>query len=163
MEFVIGGLSSCVAEFLTLPIDTVKVKFQLDRSLTMTKLFWTEAKSFFSLFKTLCKGLEAAMLRQISYGSIRYGLYPFFKVTLTLFGDNKYGLLGNKLLAGSLSGAIAAALCSPTDLIRIRMQGSKPGVAKNDSFESIESAQQQEDEKEYEYKNVCDAFSTIIR
>lgn len=166
MEFVIGGISSCIAELITLPVDTYKVKCQLDRNFSLFKLY-SDEKSIFSFLATLCNGLQAAMLRQITYGSIRYGLYPFLKVTLPLFEDYQYGLLINKLLSGSLAGAIASALTSPTDLVRIRMQGSHNNtIDKVFSFENIENSMEQppkEQEKVYEYRNVCDAFSTIVK
>ena len=72
-----GGLASCFAESCTIPVDTVKVRMQnfqdiyLRMSQTYAKIFTEEG--FFAFYR----GLSAGLLRQISYASLRIGIYDF--------------------------------------------------------------------------------------
>ena len=47
-----------------------------------------------------------------------------------------------KLVAGTLAGAISSALCSPTDLLKVRLQADKAGTR---------------------YKGLADAFLSIVK
>ena len=114
-EYLAGGLASAVAEIVTLPMDTVKVRIQTTKpasqfALVKTMIVSEGLSSFF-------QGAEPAIIRQLLYGSMRYGLYPPIKLaigdflsmtTLTISPFNQ------KLFAGMLSGALSSALCNPT-------------------------------------------------
>ena len=131
-DFLYGALSGCIAEILTIPLDTIKVRMQLDRSLSIKdtlKILMVEG-GMISLFA----GLQPALLRQLLYSSSRYGMYPILKNILSGSANSNENTLFVKLLAGlmlilyvidlisivqgCLSGAIASGICSPTDLIR---------------------------------------------
>jgi Mitochondrial carrier protein len=122
IDFIAGGVASCVAEVLTLPMDTVKVRLQIapnkSQSVSSTVMTIIREEGVSSLFN----GIKPALLRQALYGSLRYGLYPIFK-ELICGSDCKDRLL-LRLLSGCSAGACASALCNPTDLVKVRMQVS---------------------------------------
>ena len=119
IAFISGGLASCIAEFFTLPIDTVKVRLQVTKENEKMQVFSFSIESLLSLFD----GLEAALLRQITYGSLRYGMYPLILAYVSSFISTNHQIL-TKFLSGLLTGIIASGLCNPTDLIKVRMQAS---------------------------------------
>jgi hypothetical protein len=111
LDFLVGGLASSVAEVLTLPMDTVKVRMQLDASnrfAVLVKKMWNEegVESFFF-------GMEPAIIRQLCYGSLRYGLYtPIKSLVASQFVFVSPFL--QKLLAGMTAGCVSSAICNPT-------------------------------------------------
>jgi len=112
-EFLCGGLASVIAEILTLPVDTLKVRLQLvdkhDRPQALKQLL----AEGFGMFH----GIDAAIFRQICFGSLRFGLYPPLKSYIFMyFGDER---LSARLLAGLISGAVSSGICNPTDLVKV--------------------------------------------
>jgi hypothetical protein len=97
-------------------------------------------------FLALYKGVQPALLRQATYGSLRIGLYEPVKSLLGttnpsgLRSDGSPSLL-NKILAGVASGAIGSAICNPTDVVKVRMQAAHGA----------------------RYRGVADAFTTIYK
>ena len=68
-EFLVGGLASCIAEAATLPIDTLKVRMQIQPH---SKLLDTVAGILkYEGVQAFFKGFEPAMIRQLIYGSMR--------------------------------------------------------------------------------------------
>lgn len=66
------------------------------------------------------------MYREGTYSTIRMGGYePAKKIYAKQLGFGADGF-GNKLLAGITSGAIGAAISTPTDLMKVRMQAARP-------------------------------------
>eukprot|EP00164_Ancoracysta_twista_P011474 GFYU01017682.1.p1 GENE.GFYU01017682.1~~GFYU01017682.1.p1 ORF type:complete len:315 (-),score=81.12 GFYU01017682.1:483-1427(-) len=125
--FAFGGIASCVAETATIPMDVVKTRMQIQSSTKMST--WqvgvqaVRQEGVGALFK----GLTPALLRQSTYGSLRYGCYEPIKKVLGTNPDGSTTLL-KKVIAGSLSGAAASAICNPTDLIKVRMQADSGPV-----------------------------------
>lgn len=72
-----GGLASCFAEACTIPMDTVKVRMQnfqttyIGMMNTYKKIFREEGLLAFY------RGLSAGLLRQITFASMRLGLYDY--------------------------------------------------------------------------------------
>jgi len=67
----------------------------------------------------LYKGLSAALLRQITYGSSRLGAYTFLLDYLST--DGKAIPFWEKLVAGSAAGAFGAVIGTPAEVALIRM------------------------------------------
>ena len=60
-------------------------------------------------------------MREAVYSTIRLGAYEPVK---ELFGASKRNSpLWKKLAAGATTGAVGSAIATPTDLVRVRMQG----------------------------------------
>jgi len=75
----------------------------------------------------LWKGIEPALWRQASYGSLRYGLYSPIKDALAPGVEKKDMPLGKKILAGGLSGTLAQGIANPCDVVKVRMIGAGMG------------------------------------
>lgn len=131
-EYVVSGLSVAVATTCTNPLDVVKVRLQLNRSAgkqsglvnTGYQIIKHEGVS------ALWKGVGPSIARGLFYGGLRLGLYSPIKSVLAPDGQASFV---TKLSSGTLSGAFAAALSSPTELIKTRLQ------AKSDAPQSIMS------------------------
>jgi hypothetical protein len=72
-------------------------------------------------FKGLYRGYSAAILREMTYSSLRFGLYEPIKTVLGAT-DPQNTPFYKKIFAGLSAGAFAAALASPTDMLKIRIQ-----------------------------------------
>ncbi|KAI8913355.1 mitochondrial carrier domain-containing protein [Gorgonomyces haynaldii] len=118
------------AAFVTHPIDTIKVRLQLQQGKDQkyrgfVRGTWTIIKQ--EGLRGLYGGMSASLLREGSYSTIRMGLYEPFKNILRSENDRVEPFY-KKLIAGGLSGMIGAAIANPTDLIKVRMQAeSQPG------------------------------------
>lgn len=135
--FLYGGLASCMAEGMTMPLDVLKVRMQLQGehgqfvygSARQAVVQILRSEGFAAFFK----GLKPALLRQGSYGTLRIGLYSPFKNYMGVpdKGPLNSVTIPQKAFAGMLSGAIAACICNPTDLVKVRMQadGMRPDNA----------------------------------
>eukprot|EP00927_Polykrikos_kofoidii_P060449 TRINITY_DN5542_c0_g1_i2.p1 TRINITY_DN5542_c0_g1~~TRINITY_DN5542_c0_g1_i2.p1 ORF type:complete len:393 (+),score=51.33 TRINITY_DN5542_c0_g1_i2:171-1181(+) len=126
-SLVYGGLSCAAADAVTIPLDVVKVRMQLQgegghrqyRSAldAVVKIARREGPLAFT------KGLAPAVLRQLSYGSLRFGLYSICKQRLGVSSQNAASsAVFSRLAAGVFAGSTAAFICNPIDLIKIRMQ-----------------------------------------
>lgn len=124
---VYGGLASCNAEVVTIPVDVVKTRLQMDGA-GKVKAYSGSFNCVSQLVRgegpsALFKGLSPALLRQSTYGSMRYGLYAPIRGMLGFDPSRpKEFPLWKKIVAGAGSGAIASALANPTDLIKVRLQ-----------------------------------------
>eukprot|EP01024_Parvocaulis_polyphysoides_P072880 TRINITY_DN9315_c0_g2_i1.p2 TRINITY_DN9315_c0_g2~~TRINITY_DN9315_c0_g2_i1.p2 ORF type:complete len:292 (-),score=46.18 TRINITY_DN9315_c0_g2_i1:451-1200(-) len=68
----------------------------------------------------LMKGQSAAVARAVLYGGLRLGLYTPLKKQMG--SEEGKSNLFVKLTAGTLSGAVAAAIANPFDLVKTRQQ-----------------------------------------
>jgi hypothetical protein len=128
---VFGGTASCIAEVVTMPMDVCKTRMQIQNKLkpqysgmvnALVKISSEEGAS------ALWKGLKPALLRQASYGSLRYGLYTPLKKALAPSDGTAESLpMYKRVLAGATSGAIASGVANPTDLVKVRMQAAHGG------------------------------------
>ncbi|KAG2670028.1 hypothetical protein I3843_14G063600 [Carya illinoinensis] len=155
--FLCSAFAACFAEFCTLPLDTAKVRLQLQKKAagvdgvgvpkysgllgTMATIAREEGLS------ALWKGLIPGLQRQCLYGGLRIGLYGPVKTYLV--GSEFIGDIPvyHKILAAFLTGAIAIAVANPTDLVKVRLQaeGKLPaGVPRR-------------------YSGALDAYFTIVR
>ncbi len=109
-----------------MPVDVVKTRLQMDGSGGSAKLYNGSMDCASKLVKSegptsLFKGLPPALVRQSTYGSLRYGLYGPIKNSLGIKAGEKVPLW-KKIVAGGGAGAIASAVANPTDLIKVRLQ-----------------------------------------
>ncbi|XP_003971156.1 mitochondrial uncoupling protein 2-like [Takifugu rubripes] len=139
VKFVGAGTAACIADLLTFPLDTAKVRLQIQgegkgagasavkyRGMfgTITTMVRTEGP------RSLYSGLVAGLQRQMSFASVRIGLYDSVKQFYTR-GSDCIGV-GTRLLAGCTTGAMAVALAQPTDVVKVRFQAQarSPGESR---------------------------------
>lgn len=132
VKFIGAGTAACIADLFTFPLDTAKVRLQIQGEAkgragsngqvvryrgvfgTITTMVRTEGP------RSLYNGLVAGLQRQMSFASIRIGLYDSVKQFYTK-GSDHVGV-GSRLLAGCTTGAMAVALAQPTDVVKVRFQ-----------------------------------------
>ncbi|CAM2095562.1 unnamed protein product [Caretta caretta] len=95
--------------------------------------------------KSLYNGLVAGLQRQMSFASIRIGLYDSVKQFYTSTGSENAGIL-TRLLAGCTTGAMAVTCAQPTDVVKVRFQ-----------------AQVRLTEGTKKYSGTVDAYKTIAK
>ncbi|CAL9094093.1 unnamed protein product [Musa acuminata var. zebrina] len=140
-RFASSAIAACFAEFCTIPLDTAKVRLQLQKKAvagdavaipkyrgmlgTIITIFRDEGLT------ALWTGLVPGLHRQCLFGGLRIGLYE--PVKAFLFGDSFVGDISliKKILAGLITGALAITVANPTDLVKVRLQSEgklPPGV-----------------------------------
>ncbi|XP_004522222.1 mitochondrial uncoupling protein Bmcp isoform X1 [Ceratitis capitata] len=134
--FIYGGLASITAEFGTFPIDTTKTRLQIQGQKidqTFSQLRYRGMTDAFVKIsqeeglRALYSGIWPAVLRQATYGTIKFGTY----YTLKKYANN-YGLLVDhetgservwaNILCAATAGAVSSAIANPTDVLKVRMQ-----------------------------------------
>uniref|UniRef100_A0A3P9JFN1 Dicarboxylate carrier UCP2 n=1 Tax=Oryzias latipes TaxID=8090 RepID=A0A3P9JFN1_ORYLA len=151
-----AGSAGCVADLVTFPLDTAKVRLQIQgegrSSLegqtvkyrgvfgTIVTIVRTEGP------RSLYNGLVAGLQRQMTFASVRIGLYDSMKQLYAGSADNAG--LGTRLLAGCTTGAMAVAFAQPTDVVKVRFQAQ---------VRLLESATGKR------YSSTTQAYRTIVR
>jgi len=128
-EFLTSGVSVSAANTATNPLDVIKVRLQMERGRTaglnaprvgmvQTGLSVVRNEGVAALWS----GLGPSLARGFFFGGARLGLYTPIKTVIA--GDVPVQSLSQKILAGSLSGGLAAAATSPIELVKTRMQAA---------------------------------------
>lgn len=166
-KFISAGTAACIADCITFPLDTAKVRLQIQGEGTVAQaggalLRQTSAvlkyRGMFGTISTMAKqegpkslynGLNAGLQRQMCFASIRIGLYDSVKTFyIDLLGENS-GTASNvvvRIMAGITTGMAAVAFAQPTDVVKVRMQ-----------------AQGRSDAVTRRYTGALNAYSTIAR
>jgi solute carrier family 25 uncoupling protein 8/9 len=153
-RFTASAIAACFAEVCTIPLDTAKVRLQLQKNVAADA-----APKYRGLLGTaatiareegaaaLWKGIVPGLHRQCIYGGLRIGLYEpvkSFYVGKDHVGDVP---LTKKIAAGFTTGAIAISIANPTDLVKVRLQAEgklAPGAPRR-------------------YAGAMDAYAKIVR
>ena len=142
-----GSFAGSVAEFTTLPVDTVKVRMQITTvcscislSLSLQKFFFDEipqTKGGTTLKRVVSeifekegsqgffKGLTPAIWRQMIYQGVKMLIYePIRDFAFDKFGAKDTQSKGDdlliRLMVGGTSGAIGTFISTPTDVTKVR-------------------------------------------
>lgn len=145
--FVYGGLASCVAEFGTFPIDTTKTRLQiqgqkLDKNHATLK-YNGMVDCGIKIFKqegvlALYSGIWPAVLRQATYGTIKFGTYYSLKSIILEHNEGKESISVN-IVCAVIAGAFSSAIANPTDVLKVRMQvqGTTGNIGLVDCFKDV--------------------------
>ncbi|KAM7527706.1 hypothetical protein LguiB_031116 [Lonicera macranthoides] len=139
--FFSSAFAACFAELCTIPLDTAKVRLQLQKRAALGEgLGVSKYRGMLGTVVTIAteegvlalwKGIIPGLHRQCLYGGLRIGLYEpvkafyvgsFYITAATLF---------LKIVAALTTGAIAITIANPTDLVKVRLQAEgklPPGV-----------------------------------
>lgn len=150
--FVCGGSAATLASVVIHPIDLAKVRMQLYGQLNPGRAI----PSFPTVITTIVqrdgvvaiyKGVDAAIGRQMVYGTARIGLHRTFSDRLVEWNEGRPINFLSKTLSGMLSGSIAVCIGTPFDIALVRLQSD--GMA--------------EPQDRRNYKNVFDALLRTTR
>ncbi|XP_077422733.1 dicarboxylate carrier UCP2-like [Vanacampus margaritifer] len=125
-----AGLAGCVADLVTFPLDTAKVRLQIQgESKPLARgqraTYRGVSGTILTIVRTegprgLYNGLVAGLHRQMSFASVRVGLYDTMKQFYS--GGSENAGIASRLLAGCTTGAMAVAVAQPTDVVKVRFQ-----------------------------------------
>ncbi|KAH8047559.1 hypothetical protein JL722_13002 [Aureococcus anophagefferens] len=118
LGFVSGGAASCVATAATNPIDVMKVDLQLSK-----KGIGEAVRDRVTAhgFASYMDGSMPALVRAITYSAFRLAAYRPIKQELSKV-EGTLGSPAVKVLSGLTSGAAAAFLANPVEMIKVRSQ-----------------------------------------
>ncbi|XP_074574448.1 mitochondrial uncoupling protein 1-like [Curcuma longa] len=155
-RFASSAIAACFAEICTIPLDTAKVRLQLQKQASADAAAMPKYRGMLGTVATIAreegatalwKGIAPGLHRQCVYGGLRIGLYD--PVKNFYVGENHVGdiPLSKKILAGLTTGALGITVANPTDLVKVRLQAEgklPPGVPRR-------------------YSGALNAYSTIVR
>ncbi|XP_022820936.1 mitochondrial uncoupling protein Bmcp [Spodoptera litura] len=131
--FIYGGLASIVAEFGTFPIDTTKTRLQIQgqkidprhvelRYTGMVDCFVKTSQQ--EGVKALYCGIWPAVLRQATYGTIKFGTYYSMKKWIAQHRADGGSIehLPTNTFCAAFAGGLSSAIANPTDVLKVRMQ-----------------------------------------
>jgi len=150
--YVCGGTAATFGSCCIHPIDLAKVRMQIYGQINPGKPipgFPTIIKNMVAAdgVKSLYRGVDAAIGRQMVYGTARIGLHSKFSSMLVEKNNGQPISFGQTVVSGMLSGAIAVSIGSPFDIALVRLQSD--GMAKPEDRRN--------------YKNVADALIRTTR
>jgi len=118
-----AGLSCCCSQTTVHWTETTMVRQQLAAKGESGNLYsMTRQIAAAEGAKGLYRGYSAAILREMTYSSVRFGMYEPIKFAIAGDIPMKDVPYWKKVVAGLSAGAIAAAMFSPTDLLKLRAQ-----------------------------------------
>jgi len=144
---VCGGSAATFASCVIHPIDFAKVRMQLYGQLNPGKPIPGFTTIITNIVKSdgitsVYKGVDAAIGRQMVYGTARIGLHRTFSDKLVEYNDGKPINFFVKTLSGMASGSVAVCIGTPFDIALVRLQ--------SDSMAPVKERRN--------YKNVFDAL-----
>jgi len=126
-NLAITGAGPAVAAIVTNPADVAKTRLNMDRELQscgkpryagtgdcIRRVWVAEGMA------GVQRGLSFAMVRELSKGIFRYGLHE--PIMRQMHPHPTPAPFVTKMNAGFASGAIAAVICNPFDLVKTRLQ-----------------------------------------
>ncbi|KAL6472269.1 hypothetical protein MHYP_G00184570 [Metynnis hypsauchen] len=130
VKFFGAGTAACIADLVTFPLDTAKVRLQIQGEVKPAEgAVGVKYRGVFGTINTMVRtegprslynGLVAGLQRQMSFASVRIGLYDSMKQFYTRGSEN--ASIVSRLLAGCTTGAMAVAFAQPTDVVKVRFQ-----------------------------------------
>ncbi|XP_071450565.1 mitochondrial uncoupling protein Bmcp isoform X2 [Hetaerina americana] len=136
--FLYGGLASITAEFGTFPIDTTKTRLQIQGQKIDAANSQVKYRGMIHAFlqisreegaRALYYGIWPAVLRQATYGTIKFGTYYSLKNAImgedankTVGGPRSHGSTRTDIACAVVAGAVSSAIANPTDVLKVRMQ-----------------------------------------
>ncbi|XP_039084633.1 mitochondrial uncoupling protein 3 isoform X2 [Hyaena hyaena] len=133
VKFLGAGTAACFADLVTFPLDTAKVRLQIQGENQATQAARrTQYRGVLGTILTMVRtegprspynGLVAGLQRQMSFASIRIGLYDSVKQFYTPKGSD-HSSITTRILAGCTTGAMAVSCAQPTDVVKVRFQAS---------------------------------------
>ncbi|KAM7419420.1 hypothetical protein PAMA_016509 [Pampus argenteus] len=134
-----AGAAACIADMVTFPLDTAKVRLQIQGEKAVEAAKNIRYRGVFGTISTMIRtegprslynGLVAGLQRQVCFASVRIGLYDNVRDFYTGGKDNPGVLV--RILAGCTTGAMAVSFAQPTDVVKVRFQAQMnlDGVAR---------------------------------
>lgn len=132
LNMISAGIGGSIAELFTLPFDTLKVRLMTQKQAGGPPKYSGMLNCATVMVKeegitSLWKGFTPGIQRQLVYCSLRIAMFTSMSdyVTGSTKENPKTPSLIQKIYLGLASGGIAISIASPTDLVKIRLQGDR--------------------------------------
>ncbi|KAK3603346.1 hypothetical protein CHS0354_025953, partial [Potamilus streckersoni] len=142
VKMVSAGTAACIAECMSIPLDTAKVRLQIQgeskhngtqKLLTDISVNRPKYRGLFGTLRVIAKeegpralysGLHAGLQRQMCFATIRVGFYDDVKRKYAgrLYEDPNKMTMGIRISAGITTGGLSVCVAQPTDVVKVRMQ-----------------------------------------
>ncbi|KAF5024133.1 hypothetical protein F66182_3767 [Fusarium sp. NRRL 66182] len=119
--FWFGGSASAMATLLTHPLDLVRLQtspLPAQASTIRMAAHIVTNEGYLGLYA----GLSAALLRQFTYSTIRFGVYEDLKSRLHHGTEKEAHSLSTLIWLSALSGFLGGVAGNPADMVNVRMQ-----------------------------------------
>lgn len=129
-----AGSAACIADLITFPLDTAKVRLQLQGEIFATEEgLSTRYRGLFDTIQTIVRqegpkalynGVTAGLQRQMCFASVRLGLYDHVKSMYQIWFNQSPESLNvlTRIMAGVTTGTMAVTFAQPTEVVKIRFQ-----------------------------------------
>jgi len=164
VQLLTAGSAACVADMITFPLDTAKVRLQVQGEGNLNTSGGSPAGAASNKYggvvgtlrniaahegpKALYNGIVPGLQRQMAFSAIRIGAYESVKtfyISQTKV-ESGAGMLLVRIAAGVTTGTLAILSAQPTDVVKVRMQAERKAIGMPSR-----------------YKGVIDAYVTIAR
>jgi len=120
---LIGAFASCIAEIFTFPFDNIKTRLQMNGKMGLPT-YSSTGNCIVVTFSSngingFYRGISAGLLRQITYGYVKFGTYEYCKKLFVL--DAKDSSFIKKFIAGGVAGGFGCIAGNPFDVLKIRL------------------------------------------
>ena len=123
-RFIFGGVAGSLSAAVVQPADLLKSRQQVAETKVST---WKVARTVIQRegFTGLYSGLSAAVFRQMTYSTTRFGVYQSL---LESAGGSANVTFGHRLLFGVIAGSVGALVGNPAEvcLVRMTLDGKLP-------------------------------------
>lgn len=157
-SFALASVAACGAVTLTNPLDVVKTRLVLQGQLQkQAKAFFVGPVHALRMIlihegpAALLKGLVPAYATQVFMNGTRFGLYPTFKRNVRQCAPPSVPDVFVDMVSGVGVGVIGAAIGSPFQMIKIRMQSYSSSSA------TMAVAEQ------HKYKSLSHGLATVLK
>lgn len=120
-RWYLGGLASAGAAAVTHPLDLLKVHLQTQQEVQRRFVAMAVSVVRTGGVRALYNGLTASLCRQLTYSTVRFGVYEIIRPKL-IPADGGNLPFYQKILLGAFGGLCGGLVGSPFDVINIRMQ-----------------------------------------
>ena len=127
-EVAAGSLAAGFTATLFSPIECIKTRLQVQDQPGWPRLYrhgfvhaLRQIGAEDGLVRLWSHGFAGFVGRDLCYSGLRIGLYPTVRRTLSGGAAKSEVGLGEKIVAGALTGALGAAIANPLDVVRVRM------------------------------------------
>lgn len=135
LQLLPGGLAGSMAQTIVQPVETLKVRLQAESAGTAPPRYGSMGNALRLVTAeegvlALWKGMAPSALRELSYSTLRFGLYKPIKAALGA-GTPRDTPVWKMMAAGGTAGGLASFVANPTDLLKTRMQADAGVVPKS--------------------------------
>jgi len=154
VQLLTAGSAACVADLITFPLDTAKVRLQVqgETSVAGTTLAKDVPKQGVIRTvkgivtqegpKALYNGIVPGLQRQMCFSAVRIGAYETVKQFYASKAkvDSGYQMFLIRIAAGITTGTLAILSAQPTDVVKVRMQAEQKLIGEPSRYKGVMDA-----------------------